>query len=238
MLAKVSNAAEQIRPDAFGQTQNTWIDVQLERGIEGRQSVNRHVMDTYAWPLQVYFLGTNMRWLGEPDEIVNGFFASRLPREDFFAMWQASGMRLRRWLMNGLCLYLKEVRKRRLRDAPGGGAAGIEHEAITFTGDPDLVVDRASAISFVQRAMAAAERACQQKDMSVHWRVFLRHHVDGMDFRALANEFGVDEARAAVMSRSAERNFKSALTEVLLKDGVHPEQINSEIGRLLEAMGS
>ncbi len=242
MLAHVSSPPDlsqaSSKGDVFSRTLSTWIGAELQRGDNGRHNVNRHVMETYAWPLQVYFLGTNMRWLGEPDEIINGFFASRLPRDDFFDMWQASGMRLRRWLMNALCLYLKEVRKKRLRNAPGGGAVGAEQEAVTFSGDPDAAVDRAAAIVFVQRAMAAAQQACDKKNMAAHWQMFLRHHVDGRDFRALAKEFGVDEARAAVMSRSAERNFKNALTDVLLKDGVAPEHHNVEINHLVEVMGT
>jgi hypothetical protein len=86
--------------------------------------------------------------------------------------------------------------------------------------------------------MAQARAACEAKNMSAHWEVFLRHHVEGIDFRALAGEFRVDEARAAVMSRSAERNFKAALADVLVRDGVAPDQIDLEINMLLEVMGS
>lgn len=234
--------------DVFKPTQLTWLDGELQRGRLGRLNINRHVMETYARPLTVYFLGTNLRWLGEPEEIINGFFASRLAQDDFFLKWRASGMRLRRWLMNALCYHLMEVRKARRSSAAGSGGRGDDmgagmggaaaEDAVTFSGDPHAAVDRAATISFVQQAMNDARRTCAHKNMATHWDVFLRHHVDGRSFLDIARELGVDEARAAVMSRSAERNFKAALAAVLVKDGVADEDVNAEINLLLEASGS
>ena len=62
-------------------------------------------MDRYAGPLAVFVRGSSLARLGEPAEIVNGFFASRLSDAEFLRAWDRSGMRLRRWLMNGILFY-------------------------------------------------------------------------------------------------------------------------------------
>ena len=70
-----------MRTDVFPETIQTWIGEQQGRGSEGRAAINHHVMSVYAWPLTVYFQGCSDRWLGEPDEVIQGFFANRLARE-------------------------------------------------------------------------------------------------------------------------------------------------------------
>jgi hypothetical protein len=224
-----------VATDHFQSTLGSWIGAELRAGEGGRRNVNRHVMETYAWPLTVYFRGTNMRWLGEEDEIINGFFESRLSQNEFFSNWQASGKRLRYWLINALGFYLKEVRHKLRRSITDDVR---EDDAVTFSGDQDAAIDRAAAIAFVQRAMQLAQESCERKNMAAHWQVFLRHHVDGVDLRTLGAEFSVTEARAYVMCKTAKRNFETALTEILLNDGVAAEEIDAEINRLLEAIGS
>ena len=59
----------------------TWIGDRLAGGCAS--AVNRHIMDVYARPLKIYYMGTSDRWLGEADDIIQGFFADRLAREDF-----------------------------------------------------------------------------------------------------------------------------------------------------------
>jgi DNA-directed RNA polymerase specialized sigma24 family protein len=219
--------------DVFPATLNTWISGQLEQGRGGLLNINHHLMNTYAMPLRVYYLGTNSCWLGEADDVVAGFFASRLGKPDFLVKWQASGIRLRRWLMNSFCFYLKELRRQRKREQ----TAEAVDEQVTFDGDPDAAVDRASAISFVQQALLQAEQACREEKLDHHWQVFLRHHLSGASFQEIAVEFKVDAARATVMSRTATRKFRKALREVVANDGVAPEQIDHEIQALLQEIG-
>ena len=221
--------------DVFPNTLNTWIGEALDRGGQGRLDVNAHLMQTYAWPLRVYFLGTSWRWLGEPDDIVNGFFANRLGRDDFLQQWRDSGLRLRRWLMNAFCFYLREEWNRRRRRRPSGE---LDDEPLTFSGDPEQVFDRAAVVAFVSRAVGQAAEACAGEGLEDHWRIFVRHHVDGIPFGEMAGEFGVDAARAAVMARTATRKFNTALRAVLARDGVAREDIDREIHLLLEAAGS
>jgi DNA-directed RNA polymerase specialized sigma24 family protein len=220
--------------NVFPSTMRTWIDDELDRGHGGRQDVNAYLMETYAFPLQVYYLGTNARWLGEPDDVISGFFVSRLARADFYANWQSSGMRLRRWLINAFCYYLKELRRERqrrhqeLEDSEG---------PVTFTGDPNVAVDQAAVVAFVRQAMEHAHLQCRAEGLQEHWDVFLRHHHDGLPFKEIAAVCGIDAARAQVMSRTAARKFRAALRDVLRRDGVADDQIDDEIKSLVEGDG-
>ena len=143
-------------------------------------------------------------------------------------------MRLRRWLMNSFCFYLKELRRQRKREQ----TADVEDDQVTFEGDPDLAIDRASAIAFVQQALQQAEQCCREEKLDPHWQIFLRHHLHGASFQEIALEFQVDAARANVMSRTATRKFRKALRDVVADDGVPQEHIDHEIQILLQEIGS
>lgn len=218
-----------MKKDVFPATMSTWIGDQLRAGDEGRSQVNHHIMAVYYTPIRTYFLGTGDRWLGEPDEIVQGFFADRLDRDRFFADWQRSGMPLRRWLVNAFCFYLKEMRRRRWRD---GRAGALVEDPVTFSGDPEAAVDRAFVVSVVQRALEATADQCISDGLSEHWQIFDAHFCRGRPYALICEEFGVDRARAAVMARTATRKFRVVLRDLLSRDG-DSDDLDSQIKSLL-----
>ncbi len=215
----------------FPTTQNTWIGQRVHEGGGGRAAVNQHVMRVYAWPLQVYFRGTRDRWLGEPEDIVHGFFADRLAKPGFFSDWQKSGLRLRRWLMNGFCFYLSELRHARRKTA---SVSLIPESVEDETPTPEEQMDRAFAVAIVRQAMEQAYEQCRSEGLGEHWQVFLKHHYQGMTYRALAGACGVSPARAAVMARTVARKFRRSLRELLARDGAGPDEIDRELESLLE----
>ncbi len=219
--------------DAFPSTLVTWISDRQVEGEDGRQRINRHVMTVYGEPLLIYLRGHSLRWLGEPQEMVDDFFADRLGRADFFDKWRDSGLRLRRWLMNGLNLYLMEERRRHQQSARAGPAELYEDPG-TCADSPEKALDRAFAQSIVKQALQGGQQHCESKGLGEHWRIFVRHYYDGQQYDELAADFGVEPARAAVMARTAARVFRSAIRELLAGDGAAPNQLDSEIQSLLE----
>ncbi|MCB9844504.1 MAG: hypothetical protein H6811_00755 [Phycisphaeraceae bacterium] len=201
--------------DVFPATMSTWIGHRLLEGAGGRAEVNRHVMAVYGRPLRTYFLGCSERWLGEPDEVVHGFFADRLARPGFFDDWRESGLSLRRWLVNGLCFYMKELRRRRQRDARAGA---MLDDPVTFSGDPERTVDREFVVEVVQRALDQGRVFCADAGLSEHWAIFEAHYARQLEYADIAPQFGVSTARAAVMARTASKHFKSALRELIGRD--------------------
>lgn len=215
--------------DDFPQTLNTWLCEQIDKTNADVGKVNRHVMEAYHAPLKAYLLCTSWRRSGEPDEIINGFLADRLDREDFFAKWRASGLRLRRWLVNALHFYLKEQWRRERRH----DAEPIEDQ------EPDHIddqVDRAWARSLVTAACKDAHESCVADDLEGHWQLFVRHHVDGVPYDRCAAEFDVDPKRCAVMVRTATSRFRAALKARLQADNVGPDQLDAELLHLQEVL--
>jgi len=218
--------------DVFPATRVSWIDARLQDGAPGRQEVNRHIMTVYDFPLRVYFMGTRDRWLGEPEDVVQGFFASRLSKDDFLAQWRASQLKLRQWLINAFCFYLKEMHRARRRDARN--VAQPEEPSV----EPGQVAafDRAYIVSVVREALRKTQELCESENLAAHWEIFVRHYYQGQAYADFAGEFGVDPSRAAVMARTARSRFQGTLRAMLSRDGTGADP-DDEIRDLLEGGG-
>jgi DNA-directed RNA polymerase specialized sigma24 family protein len=223
--------------DLFPRTQYTWIGQRLQQGPDGRTDINHHVMSVYTWPLEIYFRSLRAHWLGDAEDIVQGFFASRLDREDFFRDWLESGMKLRRWLLNAFCFYLKEVRRERRRSD--------REEPLLDEGEgreeaPADEMDRAFAVSIVREALLETRRSCEARKLGAHWRIFEAHYYDGKSYAEICDsgEFGrIDTVRAATMARTAAGRFRTVLRGLLRKDGATTSHVDREIAALLEVTG-
>ncbi len=218
--------------DVFPATMLSWIDARLKDGAGGRQDVNRHIMTVYDFPLRVYFMGTRDRWMGEPEDVVQGFFASRLSKEDFLAQWRSSSLKLRQWLINAFCFYLKEMHRARRRDARNVAQA----EEPVVEPDHAAAFDRAYIVSVVREALKKTQEQCDGEKLGAHFEIFLRHYYQGQAYADFAKEFGVDPSRAAVMARTARSKFQGTLRVMLARDGTG-EDPDEEIRSLLEGDG-
>jgi hypothetical protein len=133
--------------------------------------------------------------------------------------------------MNALCFYLKELRRRKRRDAV---ASDNDDEPVSFTGDPDAEIDRTFVVELVREALRLAAVQCEEQGMREHWQVFLRHHHHGDGYDQIAGEIGVTRARAEVMGRTATRRFRNVIRDLLAADGVPEDEMDREIESLLE----
>jgi hypothetical protein len=218
-------AAEASYPD----TRRTWFLVRLESGAAGAAEARALVMELYAEPLRQ----TARRWfrLSAEDalDLVHGFLASRLQRHDYFAQWAASGKRLREWLWLGLDYFLREQRRSERRRAAAGTLPDLPDPA---SGDPGRDLDRSFAEVIVRAAMKRAEQACQAEGFAAHWAVFARRAA-GEPLAAIGRTLGISASQAQVRMRAPQRRFVSALTELLVADGVGREDVPRAIADLL-----
>ncbi len=221
------------RPDHFPLTLWTWLRGVVARGDDGALEAARHVMEVYAWPLSVYFKGSSFRWLGDADDVVRGFFADRLSREEFFERWLESDRRLRHWLIVAFKHYLYETARAKRRDSRAGSMEGA-HESAEPDGETLRGFWREMARSVVARAMDRAEASCAADGLMAHWVVFRRHMVDGASYSAIELETGTPPARAAVMARTACNRFRAALREGVAWPGANESDIDAEIASLME----
>ena len=69
---------------AFPTTHATWLRTLVGEGVataargNAAETARIAVMERYAEPLSVFVRGSSLARIGEPNEIVNGFFAARL----------------------------------------------------------------------------------------------------------------------------------------------------------------
>ncbi|MFZ9690686.1 MAG: hypothetical protein ACO3EP_01490 [Phycisphaerales bacterium] len=216
--------------DLFEPTPRTAMAEMLDS--QRRGELVEFLMKAYYAPLAAYLSATSYRTLGEPRDLIAGFFASRLSREEWIDAWRSSNLRLRRWLVNGLLFYCREEVRRRRRDA----SPVPTEEEIPASVDRDF--ERNYAQYTVRQSFEAARLACEAEGFLRHWELFVRHHMEGRNYEQLAKESGLTVGQVNGMVRTAGLRFRKAISERLLRDGANPADLDREIGLLLDSLGS
>jgi hypothetical protein len=239
--------------DPFPSTHTTWMHEQLDGDEDRRRAVRSVVMARYFEPLRIYVKGSSYRALGESAELVSAFFVSRFARDDYLDAWRASGMTLRRWLINGLILSMREeVRRRRravkrgmsdMREARGVAERGSgDEDPIDLLESPEpeaeAAFERAWAVSILREACEEVETICNADGESDRWLLFRRHVLDGQPSALLVDETGFEPARAAVVVRTISNRVRAALRRLVERDGVHHDDIDGELNRIAGMMGN
>jgi hypothetical protein len=237
--------------DAFPSTHTTWMHGELDAGEERRRALRSIVMARYFEPLRIYVKGSSYRHLGESAELVSAFFVSRFARDDYLDAWRESGMTLRRWLINGLILSMREEVRRRRRAAKRGligtGQAGTETgddaaEADPFASlespEPEAVAafERAWALATMREACQEVETICNADGEEAMWLVFRRHFLDGVPYVLLVDETGYEPARAAVVARTVANRVRAAIKRLMVLDGIADDELDGELARFSALM--
>jgi hypothetical protein len=217
----------------FPSTALTWIDQHLDGGDAGRAEINRHLMDIYAVPLRRYLVRTPYRTLGDPADLVAGFFAERLARPRFLQEWRLSGKRLRYWLCNALVFFLKESAREGRRDARYRELAVDVPDESPSSGQ---ALDREFALAVIRSALERTREHFEAKGSPQHFSMFHEHHADQRPYVELAAEHGVSPARAQVMARTGREVFRRALRDIVGRDCGRLEDVDAEIDVLLESL--
>jgi hypothetical protein len=225
---------------AFPTTQATWLATFAGDGAadaeraKAAENVRVALMERYADPLAVFVRGSSLSRLGEPAEIVNGFFASRLSDARFLERWAQSGMRLRRWLMNGILFYGQGLARDRMRAEQRGGSVEPREldrrEGARASGEIDF--DRAWALAVVREATARAEQQLGAEGRSTDFEIFRRHAIDGQPYAAFAADVGRTEQQCAGATRLVAQRVRAALAELLREEGVGEPELEDEIARM------
>ncbi len=218
----------------FPATRRDWLATQASAGDDGRREVNGFVMAIYAPALEAYLRNSSYRSLGEPCDLVAGFFASRLARTDFFSRWLASDLPFRRWIVNAFLFFLQEESRRRRARA----GVSFDDEPLPVADEPDAVerFETSWARSIIRTACERAYAICEAAGQRDHWEVFLLHHADGRGYGEIAESLGIDPHRAPGMVRTASGVLRRALLEALVRDGGAGPELDDEVRRLLAAL--
>lgn len=215
--------------DVFPSTERSRFAEMLARDPEARKQAVREVLGQYAEPLQLYVRGSSLKSHGDSVDLVQGFLASRLSRERYLDDWIESGLRLRRWLINGLHLYAKEERRksRSIDDPPDDD-------------DPPsgrvVAAEAAWARALLLEACEKVRRELERSGHARSWDIFRRHFIDDRPYRDLQTEFGMGPAAMAEASRRVSNLLREQVRLLLVRDGVEPEDIEAEILAMLAAL--
>lgn len=209
------------RPDAFPTTQLTTLVDELRAlgGDARRVRLAETIMHRYAEPLAVYARGSSLREIAEPVDLVHGYLAHSLSDPTFLDRYLASGLRLRRWLMNGLLLHARGVARDRARAARREGAALEAAPAASVASGPDsgaeAAFDRAWALALLSEACASVESALLAEGRDRAWTVFRRHAIDGRSYADLERELGLGRQQMADLVRVVTRRLRERVLGLL-----------------------
>lgn len=210
--------------------------------LQHAASVRHALMARYAEPLAVFVRGSSLARLGEPAEIVNGFFALRLSDDQtvelFITRYLASGMPLRRWLMNGILFYgqglSRDQDRARARDTtlPKGAWSSVQAEVPTA----EDAFDQACALALVREATARAQAQLSDEGRARDFEIFRRHAVEGKPYAQFARELDRTEAQCAGSTRLVAQRVTEHLAELLREEGIAEEDLEAELRRLRAAL--
>ncbi|MCE2882485.1 MAG: hypothetical protein LW636_09030 [Planctomycetaceae bacterium] len=229
-----------MRADAhFPTTYATWITLQLDELGRGDQEaperamreLREHVMRRYYEPLCAYLSATSYRDIDAPSALVAGFFVDRLADAANLRSWRTSGMPLRRWLMNGLLLWVRtELRRRRTRERRDASVARAW--VAPSAASPEAIFEREWARAIVGDACELVERELHDAGDSARWAMFARHVIDGRTYDEIALERGCAAAEARNATRVVRARVDRMLERQLAEEGVPLGEIAEEMRRI------
>ena len=199
-------------------------------------AVAARIIERYAQPLEAYAQGSTLREIGEPRDLVHGFLVAKFGTPEscraYLESWNASGLTLRRWMMNGLLLHVRGIVRdaRRSREKPLdstlGGLASTEP-------DPAALFERAWAKAILAEACAQVEQALVAEGRDRAWRVFRLHVLDGVPYRDLERDFALSRQQMADLVRGVTARLRTRVRELLDEEGRFGDDAIDEIIQLL-----
>ena len=233
--------------DHFPSTEWTWLATRIgEAAHDGRAAaeLRTRVMERYAEPLRIYAKGSSLGWLDDSEALVNGFFASRLARDEYLMKWFESAMPLRRVLANGMLLYLREERRARVRREARDGASvdaiyeqGADALAAPDDGRAFRELERAWARSVLGEACERARNELVAAGKGVAWAVFERHFIDDVPYEAVARELGIREESARPSARLAQAKVREWIKWLLALEGVSEAEMDEAVADVTRLVG-
>ena len=235
-LTQAFTTAVHSMSDLFPTTHSTWLITQLD---SNPLAARDHVMSRYFEPLCAYVRASSLRALGDPAELVNDFFAARLAEPEYLARWSASGLALRRWLVNGLITHTRNraVTESRRRNSLGAlepdllarVAANAETSAL-------LALERAWAMRTMVEAHDRVRSEFDADGKSAWWELFRLHSVQGLAYADACKATGITLANASHVNRVVATRLRTTLASLLERDGVLPDEIDRELALMQDLL--
>lgn len=229
----------------FPTTQSTWIDSAIAEDRAGE--LRDHFLTRYREPLLILLRVHAPGLARDAEEIVHSFLFRAFgcapdAAAEYAARARASGMRMRRYIANGLLFHARGVVRDRAR--AGNRAEAPPEELLDRTPlapAADEAFERAWAQSIVRDACIRVEAALQASSRgrsNIAWELFRRHALDGRRYAELVGEFGLEEQQMADLVRGVVRRLRTEIEQTLALEGVPAPEIASEVSFLLDRLGA
>ncbi len=192
-------------------------------------------MSLYARPLAIFMAGSTFASVGDPQEVVQEFFADRLAQEGFLHRWLVSKKQLRHWLIIAFRHHLFERDRECKKSLPVQGTVpGMDSFAVAPAAEKAF--DREYALNVVREALKIAEATCATAGLIEHWYIFVQHQYHERSYEDLSRETDRDVSRLIVMFRTATNHLRNAVRRMVAWEGATDQEIDEEIHRLMEAL--
>lgn len=228
----------------FPTTQATWIDDAVHCGDS--EALRAHFLSSYREPLLALLRAHAPALAHDAEEIVHAFLLrvfgdSASAATDYAARARASGMRMRRFIANGLLFHARGVLRDRRRMENRFEALEVDWIADYPTLAPaaDEAFERAWAQSLVREACKRVEQALQESTRgrsNLAWHVFRRHALDGRRYGDLVEELGLSEQQMADLVRGVSQRLRAEIQSALALEGIPGPEIADELDRLLRCL--
>lgn len=223
--------------DLFPTTHATWL---AERIDASPDDARHHVMRRYLEPLAAYVRASSLRTLGEPAELVSDFLATRLADATYLARWQASGLPLRRWLVNGLIAHARNraaTEARRRARVQSADPFDLDRAAEAPETDALLALERGWAMRVMIEAHDRVRSELDADGRTSWWELFRLHAVQGLGYEQASRITGVALGSASHVNRVVATRLRDAIAAILVRDGVPPAEVEREFGLLEDLLG-
>jgi len=220
----------------FPATQTVWISQRLTEGDAGVLVANGYIMASYVRPLSMYCraIGLDQSLKMDADDIVHGFFASRLGNCEYLTAWLGSGLRLRQWLRNGLHMYVHETRRANSAHPSDGNVQS--EEDVERSSASDYEFEHGWAIAVLELAIKSTIESLERRKRRDEWEMFWSHHIDGNSHASIGERFKLTAAQVAQRTFAVAGQLRDALREILAKDGASAIEIELELRAMMEVM--
>ncbi len=220
----------------FPTTHATLIIEALRGNDSTLASLTTRIIERYAQPLEAYAQGSSLRDIAQPRELVHAFlvnkFGSPASTRAYLASWNASGLTLRRWMMNGLLLHVRGL----VRDAARSREKPLDSSILSLESsqpDPATAFERAWAKAILSQVCDEVEQALIAEGRDRAWLVFRRHAIDGRAYGDLESEFALSRQQMADLVRGVTARLRSRVRELLDEEGRFGDEGIDDIVRLL-----
>ncbi len=215
----------------FPTTHHTWLHERITEGEESHQVLCRELMTRYRVALLVYVRGSTLRVIGEADDIVHGFFEHFFSHPELLARWKTSGIPLRRWMINGLILHARGLRRDASRNRE---ASGLQSVMTRASDEPEAAraFEAAWAKSILSDAATCVEMELLDEGRSNAWEVFARHVIAGEPYAQCCPPLGYTADEGRTVTRMVSTRIRRALQGLLRREGTPDADIAQEQRRL------